>query len=36
MTQDTLWDLFLATGLPEVYSLYHLAREEEEITEGTA
>lgn len=23
MTAESLWDLFLRTGLPEAYSLYH-------------
>lgn len=29
MTSETLWELFLATGLPEAYALFALLREEE-------
>ena len=36
MTPDMLWDLFLATGLPEVYNLYYLVKEEDAVNEETA
>lgn len=36
MTPDTLWKLFLATGLPEVYNLYYLVKEEDQVTKETA
>lgn len=29
MNCEALWELFLATGLPEAYALYRLLREEE-------
>lgn len=29
MTSEILWELFLATGLPEAYALFALLREEE-------
>ncbi len=29
MEPQALWELFLRTGLPEAYSLYHLLKEEE-------
>lgn len=36
MTCQQLWTLFLATGLPEAYTLYCLLRAEEQETEKTA
>ncbi|BDF71588.1 hypothetical protein CE91St41_11850 [Oscillospiraceae bacterium] len=33
MDSEQLWQLFLATGLPEAYSLLSLLREEEEAAE---
>ncbi len=33
MDWETMWRLFLATGLPEAYSLYALLREEAERAE---
>ncbi len=36
MTSETLWELFLATGLPEAYSLFCLLRDEEENAVKTA
>lgn len=30
MDSETIWRLFLATGLPEAYSLFSLLRREEE------
>ena len=33
MESERLWQLFLATGLPEAYSLLSLLREEEEAAE---
>ena len=36
MTSETLWALFLATGLPEAYTLFCLLREEEENQVKTA
>lgn len=35
MNSQMLWELFLATGLPEAYALYRLLLEAEE-TEKTA
>ena len=35
MNSQMLWELFLATGLPEAYALYRLLRETED-TEKTA
>jgi len=29
MTAETVWKLFVATGLPEAYNIYCLLREEE-------
>lgn len=36
MTSDGLWELFLATGLPEAYALFCLLREEEQSDVKTA
>lgn len=36
MTAETLWALFWATGLPEVFNLYRLVRGGEENAEKTA
>lgn len=33
MTCDQLWALFLATGMPEAYTLYCLLRDEEQTAE---
>lgn len=33
MTCEQLWTLFLATGLPEAYTLYCALRDEEQNTE---
>ena len=31
MNSQMLWELFLATGLPEAYALFRLLREAEEV-----
>lgn len=38
MTTDSLWELFILTGLPEVYTLFRctLAEEEQAIDQKTA
>lgn len=36
MTSQAMWELFLATGLPEAYALFRLLREEEENAIKTA
>ena len=36
MTSESLWELFLATGLPEAYALFCLLRDEEESATKTA
>ena len=36
MNCEQLWELFLATGLPQAYTLYHLLRDGEEATQKTA
>lgn len=36
MNCEQLWELFLATGLPEAYTLYCLLRDEEHSQEKTA
>lgn len=36
MTAEVMWDLFLATGLPEAYSLWVYLKTEEEAPEKTA
>ncbi len=32
MNCEQIWTLFLATGMPEAYSLYRMLREEEQST----
>ena len=34
MDSETAWRLFLATGLPEAYSMFSHLREEEETAES--
>ena len=36
MTCQQLWTLFLATGLPEAYTLYRVLRDAEQAAEKTA
>ncbi len=36
MNCEQLWALFLATGLPQAYTLYSLLRDEEQNSQKTA
>ena len=36
MDAEAMWRLFVATGLPEAYSLYQILRQSEELEEKTA